>query len=519
MGAFNDVAVPRAGVHEVEVVAKASRRRFPAEYKRRILREADTCTAPGAIGALLRREGLYSSHLTTWRAQRARGELAGLTPKQRGPAPKAKNPLAAKVATLEREVSRQTARAERAEALVELQKKSGGAPGDPAPTNRREALMPLITEHSVILGVAPVCQALAVPRATYYRWHQPKPRGPARPRRAPRALPPEERQQILAVLNDDRFADLAPAEVYATLLDEGKYLCSIRTMYRVLKANAQVHERRRQLRHPRAAAPELLATGPNQLWSWDITTLKGPAKWTAFYLYVILDVFSRYVVGWLAALRESATLAQRLIEQTCARQGIAQGELTIHADRGSAMISRSVALLLADLGVSKTHNRPHVSNDNPFSESQFKTLKYHPEFPDRFGSLQDARSFLLDFFLWYNTMHHHSALGWLTPHDVHYGLAATRLAEREAALRQAFAATPERFVRGLPTPPALPQAVWINKPRTLDEHDEALGAVEPGERVARPTGWCSALAGRTLDGEVSPSAPANATELGLAVVH
>jgi len=381
--------------------------------------------------------------------------------------------------------------------------------------------MAIVTEQKATLGVAPLCRALAVPRASYYRWQQPqeKVRVPGPPRRIPRALPPEERQQVLAVLNDERFADLPPAEVYATLLDEGKYLCSLRTMYRILKENAQVKERRRQLQHPRYQAPELLATRPNQLWSWDITKLKGPVKWTYFYLYVILDVFSRYVVGWMAALRESATLAQRLIAQTCERQGIAQEQLTIHADRGPAMIAKSVALLLADLGIGKTHSRPHVSNDNPYSESQFKTLKYHPEFPERFGSLQDTRSFLVDFFLWYNTMHHHSALGWLTPYDVHYALAETRHAEREATLRKAFAATPERFVRGVPLPPALPQAVWINKPRRLDEHDQLPIAVEPSERVARPTVWRNALAGRTLDGEVSASASASGKELDMTVAH
>jgi putative transposase len=323
----------------------------------------------------------------------------------------------------------------------------------------------------------------------------------------------------MAILHDERFADLPPAEVYATLLDEGKYVCSVRTMYRILHAHAEVRERRRQLRHPQYQAPELLATAPNQLWSWDITKLRGPVKWTYYYLYVLLDVFSRYVVGWLAALQESATLAQRLIAETCARQGIAQDQLTIHADHGPAMIAKSVALLLADLGVTPSHSRPHVSNDNPFSESQFKTLKYHPEFPDRFGSLPDTRSFLGDFFLWYNTMHHHSALGWLTPYDVHYGLAETRRTERETTLRKAFAATPERFVRGVPSPPALPQAVWINKPRTLDEPDHRSIAVGPGERVARPTEWRSALAGRTRDGEIAPSSPANEEEPELVAAH
>ena len=380
--------------------------------------------------------------------------------------------------------------------------------------------MAVITEQRPTLGVAPVCAALAVPRASYYRWQRPPVVAePKPPRRVPRALPPEERAQVLALLNDERFADLPPAEVYATLLDGGKYVCSVRTMYRILHAHAEVRERRRQLRHPRYQAPELLATQPNQLWSWDITKLKGPVKWAYFYLYVLLDVFSRYVVGWLVALRESATLAQRLIEETCARQGIARDHLTIHADHGPAMIAKSVALLLADLGVTQTHSRPHVSNDNPFSESQFKTLKYHPEFPERFGSLQDTRSFLGDFFLWYNTMHHHSALGWLTPPDVHYGRAESRRAEREATLRKAFAATPERFVRGLPLPPELPQAVWINRPRTLAEPERIAVVAEPGERVARPPVWRSARAGRTHNGEVTVSAPAGEEEAELADVH
>jgi len=328
--------------------------------------------------------------------------------------------------------------------------------------------MAIVVEQQPTLGVAPVCRALGVPRASYYRWRNPPDRGPVM-RRVPRSLPPEERERILAVLHSDRFAELPPAEVYATLLDEGTYLCSIRTMYRLLDSQGEVHERRRQLRHPHYQAPELLATAPNQLWSWDITKLKGPAKWMAFYLYVILDVFSRYVVGWMVAERDSATLAQRLIAQTCERQGVARGQLTIHADRGAAMIAKSVALLLADLGVTKTHSRPHVSNDNPYSESQFKTLKYHPEFPERFGCVQDARSFLLDFFLWYNTMHHHSGLGWLTPSDVHYGHAPQRLSDRKLVLRQAFDTTPERFVRGVPTPPALPTAVWINRPKAQED--------------------------------------------------
>jgi len=324
----------------------------------------------------------------------------------------------------------------------------------------------VVAQQRCSVGVGPACRALSIPRATFYRWEKPQEAVAPPPRGAVRALSPEEHRLVLSLLNQERFADLAPAQVYATLLDEGRYLCSIRTMYRVLKQNAQVRERRAQLRHPRYPAPELLATGPNELWSWDITKLKGPAKWTYFYLYVILDVFSRYVVGWMVAYRESASLANQLIAQTCARQGIREGQLTIHADRGPSMSSKSVALLLSDLGVTKTHSRPHVSNDNPYSESHFKTLKYSPQFPGRFGSIQDARGFLVEFFGWYNTMHHHSALGLMTPADVHFGRAEKRLVEREAVLRTAFEANPERFVRGRPKPPALPQEVWINKPLT-----------------------------------------------------
>ena len=267
---------------------------------------------------------------------------------------------------------------------------------------------------------------------------------------------------VLARLHEPRFVDHAPAEIYATLLDAGQYLCSERTMYRLLAAHAEVRERRDQLRHLVYAAPELLACRPNELWSWDITKLLGPVKWTYFYLYVMLDVFSRYVVGWMVAHRESATLAERFIQDTCGRQRIDRGQLTIHADRGSAMTSKPVALLLADLGVTKTHSRPHVSNDNPFSEAQFKTLKYRPAFPDRFGSIQDARAHGQDFFAWYNEAHHHSGLGLLTPHDVHFGLAAQRLAVRADVLAMAYAAHPERFPAGRPAPPAAPTKVWIN---------------------------------------------------------
>jgi putative transposase len=325
--------------------------------------------------------------------------------------------------------------------------------------------MALVTEFGPRHGVAPTCAALGLARATYYRRHRPRPAAPTR-RQSPRALTEGERAAVLERLHEPRFVDRAPAEVYAALLDDGQYLCSERTMYRLLAAHAEVRERRNQLRHPAYAAPELLARRPNELWSWDITKLLGPAKWTYFYLYVMLDVFSRFVVGWMLAHRESATLAERFIRETCDRQGIARQQLTIHADRGSAMTSKPVALLLADLGVTKTHSRPHVSNDNPFSEAQFKTLKYRPDFPERFGSIQDARAFCQIFFPWYNTEHHHGGLGLLTPYDVHYGLAEQRRAARATVLAAAYAAHPERFPHGVPQPAASPSEVWINPPRS-----------------------------------------------------
>jgi len=318
---------------------------------------------------------------------------------------------------------------------------------------------------------APLCRALKIPRATYYRRRgarsaeaQSGTALPPAPRASYRALSGSERQQTLDALHSPRFADKAPYEVYAALLDEGLYLCSVRTMYRILAAHAEVRERRDQRRHPIYQKPELLATAPNQVWSWDITKLLGPAKWTYFCLYVILDVFSRFVVGWMVARRESQALAARLIAETIAKQRIAPGQLTLHADRGSSMKSKPVAMLLADLGVTKSHSRPHTSNDNPFSESQFKTLKYRPEFPDRFGSIEDARAFCVTFFPWYNAGHYHSGLGLLTPEMVHGGRADQAVDSRNATLLEAWGRHPERFVRGAPTAPAPPEAVWINPP-------------------------------------------------------
>ena len=263
--------------------------------------------------------------------------------------------------------------------------------------------------------------------------------------------------------NTDRA--LAVPQVFATALDEGNYICSQRTLYRLLDNCGEVRERRDQLYRPTYTRPELLATGPNQVWSWDITKLKGPRKWNYFHLYVIIDIFSRKVVGWMIAPRESAVLAQRLIAETIAKEGIAPGQLTIHADRGSSMKSKDVAFLLADLGVTKTHSRPHVSNDNPYSEAHFKTMKYRPDFPDRFGSIEDARCFCQRFFEWYNNEHRHSGIGMMTPANVHHGRATQVREKRALTLEAAWRRHPERFAKQ-PQPLALPTAAWINPPQT-----------------------------------------------------
>lgn len=322
-----------------------------------------------------------------------------------------------------------------------------------------------VSELAAVIGTRAACTALGRPRATYYRRHRRHPAQP-RPRRAhapqPRALSPSERAEVLRVLHDEHFVDQAPASVYAEMLDEGRYLCSVPTMYRLLRAEGETRERRRQATHPATVKPELVALHPNEVWSWDITKLLGPAKWTYFHLYVILDIYSRYVPGWLLAPRESAELAERLLGETIRKQHVAAHQLTIHADRGTSMASKPVALLLADLGVLKSHSRPHCSNDNPYSEAQFKTLKYRPEFPDRFGSIEDARAFCQRFFRWYNHAHHHSGLGFHTPADVHFGRAPQIQLARARVLDAAYAAHPERFVRDSPRPPALPGPAWIN---------------------------------------------------------
>jgi putative transposase len=336
-----------------------------------------------------------------------------------------------------------------------------------------QAVEPAATELG---GTKAACEALGVSRASYYRYRAPRRERPPRPK-PPRSLSGQERQVVLDTLNDERFVDRPPAQVFATLLDQHVYLCSVRTMYRILEVNDQVKERRNQLRHPNYAKPELLATAPNQLWSWDITKLKGPVKWSYFYLYVVLDVFSRYVVAWLLAEQESSQLAKRLLEQAFENENIQPGDLTLHADRGSSMKSHTLAQLLADLGVTKTHSRPHVPDDNPFSESQFKTMKYRPEFPNRCGSMEDGLAFARPFFHWYNNEHHHSALGFLTPAQVHHGLGDDVLAHRREVLERAFHEHPERFPGGLPRPTTPPREVWINPPATTTEEEQPSSQV------------------------------------------
>jgi len=336
--------------------------------------------------------------------------------------------------------------------------------------------MAAVEEVAPDAGVTFAARVIGVSRATAYRRRRTGGpaciTGPTRRPRAPRALSDEEQASVLEVLHSERFADTAPAEVVATLLDERTYLCSERTMYRLLAGNGEVRERRNQLHHPAYARPELLATRPNELWSWDTTKLRGPQKWTYYYLLVILDCFSRYTVGWCLAYRDTAKIAERLIAETLAKQGVDRDSLTIHADRGSSQASKPVAFLLADLGVTKSHSRPHTSNDNPYSEAQFKTLKYRPEFPERFRSMEEARAFCREFFTWYNEAHRHSGIAFMTPEAVHYGRAEAVNEIRGSTLATAFAAHPERFVRKPPAPPKVPSAVWINKPEERREVDQ-----------------------------------------------
>ena len=314
-------------------------------------------------------------------------------------------------------------------------------------------------------GVDPACRALGVARSSLYRSRRSPPTRAAAARRShPRALSELERQRVLAYLHEERFVDLAPASVYATLLEEGVYVGSISTMYRILRNEQETPERRAQRRHPKRSPPVLVARAPNQVWTWDITKLAGPRKWKTFALYVILDMFSRYVVAWMVADRETATLAMRLVREACKKEGIARGQLTLHQDRGAPMTAKTFSQLLVDLDVLASHSRPRVSDDNPYSESHFKTVKYAPAYPGNFDTDEDARAYFGPFFRRYNAEHRHSGLGLLTPEAVHMGRAEELQRERKQVLLEAHALHPERFVHGEPEPPAIPTEVWINQP-------------------------------------------------------
>jgi putative transposase len=322
-------------------------------------------------------------------------------------------------------------------------------------------LMPLIQEHRGPLSVQEACEALGLSPSTYHRWERP-PRV-AKARTSPRALTPEERHQVRAVLCAPRFVDRTPAHVVATLLDEQTYHCSERTMYRILCADSATKDRRNQAQHRRYARPQLCATGPNQLWSWDISKL-ALCDGRHVNLYTIEDVYSRYVVGWMVAPQESARLACQLVSETAQRQAIGPGQLTLHADRGSVMTSERLTKRLRRLCITQTHSRPRISDDNPFSEALFKTLKYHPGYPGRFDDCAAAQAWCAPFFAWYNAEHKHSGLTYLSPAQVHLGRAAQHQAARAAVRAAAFARHPERFVHGVPVTPELPSAVWINPP-------------------------------------------------------
>ncbi len=321
-----------------------------------------------------------------------------------------------------------------------------------------------MSELAPQIGLKSACEVLNVPRSQIYRQRQPKVE-PASRRTPAHALSSHERAQVRETLNSERFMEQAPRQVYAALLDEGRYLCHWRTMYRILSAHNEVRERRLIRRHPVYQKPELLAERPNEVWSWDITALRGAHKWEHYPLYTVLDIFSRYVVGWMIAEEESSDLARQLIAETARKQGIQPDQLTLHADNGSPMKGRPLSHLLVALGITKSHSRPHTSDDNPFSEAQFKTMKYRPDYPDRFASIAAARTWARDFFAWYNHQHYHSGLSLMTPVSVHYGEAEAVQQHRQRVMADAFQASPARFRAGLPVVKGVPAAVYINPPK------------------------------------------------------
>lgn len=371
--------------------------------------------------------------------------------------------------------------------------------------------MTALSTSTSLVPLSSLCAALNVPRSTVHRRRRPRPLV-RKPRPTPqRALTTTERTAVLEELHSDRFVDSAPAEVVYTLLAEGKYLASERTMYRILDDNEEVRERRAQLVHPEHQRPQLMAKAPKQAWSWDITQLRTMEKWVYLYLYVVLDIFSRAVVGWMVAEKQTAGLAARLIDETCAKHDVRPGTLVLHADRGTQMTSKTLAQLLADLDVARSHSRPQVSNDNPFSESQFKTLKYHPSFPGKFSNLDEARAFCRKFFDWYNNEHRHSGIAFLTPNEVHEGRGDEVLAHRHAVKMAAFAAHPERFTRGAPRRETAPAAVFINPPSAGAASAEASSPLPPSSSSS-PSGTKRSEVGATTTRMAAASRPSSESE-------
>ncbi|MCL2823919.1 MAG: IS3 family transposase [Polyangiaceae bacterium] len=439
------------------------RRKFSADQKQMILEAVDACSEPGQISAILRRERIYTSHIAGWRRQRDIGAISALGPKEHERKPRPDPSIAARVKQLEHEKLSLDERLSKAEFLIDLQKEvfARSRASNSQSGQRIRKSIDAIAALGAAVGLGRACAALGVPRASYYRSLQP-PRAPCKRRSPPRTLSDAERQAVIDILHSDRFADKPLREICATLLDEGTFLCSLSTMYRLLRAPDDSRERRNRPRHPACRKPELVATGPNQVWSWGITKLCGPTEGAHFYLYVIIDIFSRYAVGWMVATCESADQAARFIDDTCKQQSISREQLTLHTDMGSSTKSKAVGLLLGDLGVAKKHSRPYVSDANPYSTSHFKTLKYRPGFPASFGSLEDARSFCGTFFGWYNTEHRHTGIGLMTPSTVHHNQAEAQTTKRRRVLEAAYRTHPERFVRGAPVPPVVPDSVSIN---------------------------------------------------------
>jgi putative transposase len=325
------------------------------------------------------------------------------------------------------------------------------------------------------VGVQSACQALAVPRSSLYATRRPKPEvAPRSMTRPPNALTATERAMVLAELNSERFADQTPYEIYPQLLDEGRYLCSLRGMYRILAENQASRDRRNQLRHPTRPAPQVVARRPNQAWVWDITQLLSTVRYQCFYLYLVLDLFSRFIIVWLIADKQSGDYAQQLLAASFKRFQLQPDQLIVHSDNGGPMTAKPLDWLFSELGIRQSLSRPHVANDNPHAEAGFKTLKYHPTYPDRFEGLRHAHTWMRGFEHWYCYEHHHTALGLMTPAAVHFGMAESLWLKRQAVLQAAYQAHPERFSRGHPAPPRWSEQVGINAPKTLLLSGECL---------------------------------------------